>query len=62
MSDLVCPDNLCRAELKDTVVFRDTHHLSDSFARTIAPELLNTLNRIGTMENLQQSSPTHVPE
>jgi hypothetical protein len=38
-SPLVCPDDVCRAVTDDgTVVYRDRHHLTTTFARSIASE------------------------
>jgi peptidoglycan/LPS O-acetylase OafA/YrhL len=39
MNDLVCPQGHCRAELNGKVVFRDSQHLTASFARSLEPEL-----------------------
>lgn len=39
MNDLVCPQDICRAERDSTIVFRDSQHMTASFARTLAPAL-----------------------
>jgi hypothetical protein len=43
MNDAICPNQLCRAELHDQVVFRDSQHLTASFARFLSPEMLRRL-------------------
>jgi peptidoglycan/LPS O-acetylase OafA/YrhL len=39
LNDLVCPGGHCSAELKGEVVFRDSQHLTASFAESLAPYL-----------------------
>lgn len=53
MNDFVCPQDLCRAQMDGRIVFRDSQHLSASFARSISAEFLERL------ENLR-ASPGHV--
>ena len=35
----VCPDGVCRAQLRGRIVYRDARHLTASFVRSLAPEL-----------------------
>lgn len=53
MNDFVCPQNLCRAQMDGRIVFRDSQHLSASFARSMSAAFL------GRLENLR-ASPGHV--
>lgn len=46
MNDLVCPQDLCRAQMDGRIVFRDSQHLSASFARSISTELLGRLETL----------------
>lgn len=43
LTQAVCPHLVCRARLRGLIVFRDTHHMTASFARTLAPEVANAL-------------------
>ncbi|HET7663771.1 MAG TPA: SGNH hydrolase domain-containing protein, partial [Rhodanobacteraceae bacterium] len=43
MTDAVCPDTLCRSEMDGMLVFSDHGHMTATFARTLAPDLLATL-------------------
>jgi len=44
MNALVCPDGLCSAEQRGVVVFRDSQHLTGSFATTLGPALAKKLD------------------
>lgn len=44
MTDAVCPDGVCHAELNDAIVFRDTQHLSATFAKELSGVLGSQLN------------------
>ncbi|MHA6204391.1 acyltransferase family protein [Dyella soli] len=39
LTDQICPQGRCRAELNGEVVFRDSQHLTASFARSLGPEM-----------------------
>lgn len=39
MTNSVCPDSICHAELDGKIVFRDSQHMTASFARSLAPAL-----------------------
>jgi hypothetical protein len=39
MTPHVCPQDICRAELDGKIVFRDSQHLTASFAKSLAPAL-----------------------
>jgi len=44
LNDLVCPGGTCRAvNQHGAIVFRDSQHLSDSFVRTLVPEIRKRL-------------------
>jgi hypothetical protein len=43
MTDSVCPDGVCRAELDGRIVFSDNGHMTATFARTLAPALAKAL-------------------
>lgn len=48
MNDSVCPGHLCSAEQGKLVVFRDSQHMTASFAESLSPQLKNQLN-LGTL-------------
>ena len=52
MTNSVCPDGVCRAELDGWIVFSDTGHMTATFARTLAPALATAL----------ESSRPHAPD
>ncbi len=35
----ICPDDHCRAVIGDAITYRETNHLTATFARTLAPEI-----------------------
>lgn len=43
MTNDVCPDGKCHAELGGKIVFRDNQHLTASFARSLGPALAATI-------------------
>jgi len=43
MTNSVCPEGVCRAELDGTIVFSDTGHMTATFARSLAPALAAAL-------------------
>ena len=51
MSDAICPGDLCEPEQDNLVVYRDTDHLTESFAESLAGELQKRL-----MEGSNQGS------
>lgn len=38
MTNTICPNGLCAAERAGAVIFRDSHHMTSTFAATLAPE------------------------
>jgi len=44
MNDVVCPQGHCVAERNGTIVFRDSQHLTASYAQSIAPRLAERMN------------------
>ena len=50
LNDLVCPGGLCVAKNADgIIIFRDRHHLTDTFVRTQVPEMLVRLEPFGLL-------------
>lgn len=45
MTNQVCPGALCRSEIDGKIVFSDAGHMTATFARTLAPALLEALER-----------------
>ncbi|HWJ84429.1 MAG TPA: acyltransferase family protein [Cellulomonas sp.] len=43
LDDYVCPDGACPAIIGDVLVWRDAHHLTATYARTLAPRLADQL-------------------
>jgi len=61
MTDAVCPDHKCNAERNGTIVFRDTQHLTATFAASLASALaekMGTCQRRQSM-NLHNLSASH---
>ncbi len=52
MNDLVCPQGICSAEQGTKIVFRDSQHMTASFAKTLAPALAQ---RLGIPSNVASS-------
>jgi peptidoglycan/LPS O-acetylase OafA/YrhL len=48
LSRLVCPAKRCGAMQGDLVVYRDADHITASFARTLAPGILEQLQALGS--------------
>jgi peptidoglycan/LPS O-acetylase OafA/YrhL len=46
LNSLICPSGTCAAEQRGTVVFRDSQHLTDQFAASLAPALRTRLNEM----------------
>lgn len=43
MTAAICPDGICHAERDGLIVFRDTQHLTATYAATLAPQLIRQL-------------------
>jgi hypothetical protein len=43
LADYVCPGEACPAIIGDVLVWRDAHHLTATYARTLAPRLAEEL-------------------
>lgn len=43
LTGAICPMGACRAEYKGMVVFQDSHHMTATFAATLAPELAKSI-------------------
>ncbi|MDQ7905748.1 acyltransferase family protein [Phytohabitans sp. ZYX-F-186] len=47
LSDAICPTSPCAAVIGQVIVFRDTNHLTATYARSLAPRLRAELDRAG---------------
>lgn len=56
LTDAICPEGTCHAEINGTVVFRDDQHMTASFARSLAPALAQAF--IKSDARRTQESPT----
>lgn len=54
LNDLVCPHGTCRAMLDGQVVFRDDHHMTASFSRSLAGQVTE---RMGQNDHTDDSAP-----
>jgi hypothetical protein len=45
LNDAICPTPLCAVVIGGTLVYRDAHHLTASYARTLAPRLYEALTQ-----------------
>jgi len=52
LNDTICPDGQCHAEQDGKVVFRDSQHMTATFAKSLGKELGQRLN----MESLPDQS------
>jgi hypothetical protein len=43
MTPWICPDNRCSTVIGNVLVWRDKHHISDTYAATLAPMLTAAL-------------------
>ena len=50
-TSLVCPDRMCSTERHGMVLYSDSHHLTATFARTLAPRLAGVLALAGPSSN-----------
>jgi hypothetical protein len=49
LTESVCPERTCKAELNGTIVFRDNHHLTTRFVEMLTPAVARALGmRLGT--------------
>lgn len=46
LNDLICPGTRCEPIIGDVLVYRDQHHLSDTYVRTLMPALLRRGERL----------------
>ncbi len=53
-NDLVCPEGTCQAgDPNRIVVFRDSQHLTDSFVRSLIPEIRQRINKMNILLDTQ---------
>lgn len=45
MNEVVCPDKICSAKIDNTIVFRDSQHLTATFAKGIASHLDSAIRK-----------------
>ena len=57
----VCPSDPCPAVVRGRIVLRDTHHLTATFARSLAPALDRALAKLLAPPRAASSSPTPTP-
>lgn len=57
MTNVVCPDGLCRAEFDGSIVFRDSGHMTTNFARTLALPLATKLEIDGVVGSVPSGPP-----
>lgn len=50
MTDVICPDGHCRAEQDGVIVYRDSQHLTATFARSLADEFSAHLRQRGMLD------------
>ena len=53
---LVCPERMCDTERHGMVLYSDSHHLTATFARTLAPGLAGVLALTGSSSNRSAES------
>ncbi|WP_236831627.1 acyltransferase family protein [Blastococcus sp. KM273128] len=46
LNDAICPTELCAPVIGGALVYRDTNHLTDTYARSLAPRLVAELDRV----------------
>lgn len=62
LSDEICPGQICSAERQGQIVFRDTQHLTASFAASLAPALekrMDIAHAMPSAANIPDSSVRH---
>ena len=59
LTEWICPDGMCPAVIGGVVVYLDDNHLTWSYARTLAPALVQrsraVLERFGYVDTAQDS-------
>jgi len=60
LNDLVCPGNICSARTRNGIpVYRDNKHLTDSFVRTLIPEIRARLQKMGLVRLSKETGVNH---
>lgn len=49
LDELVCPDGICRAMINNTVVFRDSLHLTSRYVKSISPMFVQIIKAPGVL-------------
>jgi peptidoglycan/LPS O-acetylase OafA/YrhL len=50
MTKYICPDDTCPTRIGGALVYRDTHHLTGTYSRTLAPHLGSALSSIDVID------------
>lgn len=58
MTNSICPDAVCHAELNGLIVFRDEQHMTASFAASLAPALAAALHMTSMQAAINSASGT----
>ena len=61
LNELICPADPCPAVVNGMIVLRDTHHLTATFARSLAPALNRALDRLLEPKPTATPRPTSTP-
>ena len=56
LTQVVCPGSVCRARERGRIVFRDSHHMTAGFARTLAPAVARAIAPILTETSIRSSN------
>ena len=60
LNDLVCPGNICSARTRTGIpIYRDNKHLTDSFVRTLIPEIRARLQKMGLVQISKEPGVNH---
>jgi len=60
LNDLVCPGDICSARTRTGMpVYRDNKHLTDSFVRTLIPEIRARLQKMGLVQFSKETGVNH---
>ena len=52
LNDIVCPDGVCPMVIGNVIVWRDTHHITASYARTMRDTMITRLSQMPTTASL----------
>lgn len=46
MNDIICPDDICNAEINGIITYRDSQHLSATYAKSLSKNLAIRINKV----------------